>query len=119
MTTTRGRGCTSTRSWPTAASRAICCGPSVAPGPSASAPAARSSPARRTHSPVRTLVRIATRATPPSVSSSGTTASAPGGIGAPVMIRMHRPGPMPDTERVPATTSPTTGNTSGLSAWPP
>ena len=55
-----------------------------------------------------------TRATPRSVSSSGITASAPAGIGAPVMIRMASPGPMPERVFAPAATSPTTGSVDRL-----
>ena len=43
-----------------------------------------------------------------SVSSKGTTASAPGGSGAPVIIRKAVPGPTPPTGILPAATSPTT-----------
>ena len=58
-----------------------------------SCPAATSSPARRMCAPgVGRPVGSRTCAMPPSVHSSGTTASAPGGIGAPVMMRTHSPG---------------------------
>ena len=57
-----------------------------------------------------------TRATPRLVSSSGMTASAPVGIGAPVMMRIARPGPMPERDFAPAATSPTTGSVAGSSA---
>ena len=58
---------------------------------------------------------IATSLAPPSVSSTGTTASAPSGIGAPVMIRSAWP--TGRTWRVvsPAATSPATGSTTGRS----
>src|SRR5579875_2688358 len=112
-TMTRGRGRTVTRSRPSAASKPSCCGPRAAPAPSAGAPAATSSPARRTHSPVRAGRWIATRASPRSVSSSGMTASAPAGIGAPVMIRIASPGPIPERAFAPAATSPITCRCTG------
>ena len=73
------------------------------------------------HVAVRAAARRAAppRATPPSVSSTGTTASAPSGIGAPVMIRMTCP--RRSTCRVvsPAATSPSTGRTTGRSGLAP
>ncbi len=68
------------------------------------------------HSPLRTGRLIATRARPRSVSSSGMTASAPEGTGAPVMMRIARPGPMPERVLAPAATSPTTRSSTGWSA---
>src|SRR5690348_2280897 len=62
-----------------------------------------------------------TRATPRSVHSTGTTASAPAGIGAPVMIRRLRPRVTPRGARDPAGISPTTGTARSESArrrWP-
>ena len=60
-----------------------------------------------------------------SVSSKGTTASAPGGIGAPVMIRTAVPTPTASCGSSPAATDPTTRSTTGeepvapprLSTW--
>ncbi len=54
-----------------------------------------------------------TRATPPSVHSTGTIESAPDGIGAPVMIRRQMPRVTPRGAREPAGMSPTTGRTTG------
>src|SRR3954462_12127980 len=51
---------------------------------------------------------------PPSVHSTGTTASAPAGIGAPVMMRTHRPGCTLYAPVLPAATSPTTGSATGV-----
>ena len=44
------------------------------------------------------------------------TASAPAGIGAPVMIRMASPGPMPERVVEPAAMSPTTRSSTGASS---
>ena len=59
---------------------------------------------------------IVTAAMPRSVHSSGTTASAPTGTGAPVMIRTHRPGCTVYVACEPAATSPTTGSCTGVAA---
>ena len=91
-TTTRGRGRTTTRSRPTAASRPSWVAPRCVPADE-HLRAGRGVLTGDPHAaPSAVGVRIATWAMPPSVSSSGTTALAPGGIGAPVMIRTHRPG---------------------------
>ena len=50
----------------------------------------------------------------PSVHSTGTTASAPAGIGPPVMIRADWPGATARAPEYPAGMSPTTGSTTGL-----
>ena len=71
---------------------------------------------RRRHSPVCTGRRMPTLASPRSVSSSGMTASAPAGMGAPVMMRMARPGPMPERDDAPAAMSPTTRSDTGSCA---
>ena len=92
MMTTRGRGRTTTRSRPTAASRPSCPGPSRVPASSTVCPVLTSSPWRRTALPGFGVWVMVTLAMPPSVHSSGTTASAPGGTGAPVMIRTDMPG---------------------------
>ena len=59
---------------------------------------------------------IRTLATPPSVHSTGTTASAPLGTGAPVMIRTAVPGDIANSLVCPAAASPTTGRWTGWSA---
>ena len=53
---------------------------------------------------------------PPSVHSTGTTASAPAGISAPVMIRTHSPGWTRSGDAGPAAMSPTTGSMTGTVA---
>ncbi len=58
---------------------------------------------------------IRTSATPPSVHSTGTTASAPCGIGAPVMMRTAVPGDSANSFVWPAAISPTTGRCTGWS----
>lgn len=52
---------------------------------------------------------------PPSVHSTGTTASAPGGSGAPVMMRAAWPGPISGSAPLPAATSPRTVRVTGAS----
>ena len=70
-----------------AAPRRVPCERTVSPG-------FTSSPARRMASPSRTARNICTSSSETlSVSSTSTTASAPSGIGAPVMILMASPGP--------------------------
>ena len=112
-TTTRGRGRTSTRSRPTAASRPTWAGPIGVPLRTASSPVRMSSPVRRTYAPGSAGRSIRTRATPPSVHSTGTIESAPDGTGAPVMIRRHSPRVTARGARDPAGMSPTTGSTTG------
>ena len=62
-----------------------------APGSSTS-PCRASPPLNRTACPGSTAARIVTWATPPSVSSTGTTASASPGSWAPVVMRRLLPG---------------------------
>ncbi len=59
---------------------------------------------------------MATRAEPPSVHSSGTTASVPYGSIAPVMIRMAVPSGSEYAPVSPAATSATTGSMTGFSS---
>ncbi len=54
-----------------------------------------------------------------SVSSTGTTASAPSGNGAPVMMRAVSPGPTAASDTVPAGMSVTTRNVTGVSGLAP
>ena len=88
-------------------------------------PAATSEPGRRTLPPDRVGARIATAAgtseapAGASVSSTGTTVSAPAGIIAPVMIRSAVPGPTSSSGARPAGTSPRTRSTTGRSADAP
>ncbi len=137
-TTTRGRGRTRTVPRPMAASRAICGGPRTVPAARARSPActslprartcARASAARctRTSPPACSgaalagvIPAAAPPPVPPSVHSTGTTASAPGGSGAPVMIRAASPGPTVGSSPLPAATSPTTVSTAGNSSLTP
>ncbi len=127
-TTTRGRGRTFTVARPIAASRPSWVGPSRVPASRTFEPAATSLPRRRMCAPSVTGRRtrtsssgtgavIAAAATPvpvpPSVHSTGATARAPGGRGAPVMIRAAWPGPTLGSSPAPAAMSPTTERTEG------
>ena len=84
------------------------------------APASRSPPAGRTWSPA--VAACSTR-TPSSssraVRSTMTIASAPSGIGAPVMIRIASPGPTGTVGACPAGSSPTTCSRTGAPAAAP
>ena len=89
---TRGAGRASTEPWPLGhqqrqlgRAEQISCG-------SSSVPAATSSPISRIEWPLGTGRENRACRLPPSVHSTGTTASAPPGIMAPVMIRTHRAG---------------------------
>ena len=76
---TRGRGLACTVPRPAAASRPRCTGPSRVPAVSSRSPGCASPPSRRTDAPAATGSRMVTCPVPPSVSSTGTTASAPAG----------------------------------------
>ena len=121
MTATRGRRWTDAEACPVAASRPIAAGSSARPRSNRSKPAATSVPARRTFAPVLAAARISTVAgisdapAGASVSSTGTTVSAPGGIIAPVMIRSAVPGSTAASGARPAGTSPRTRRTTGAS----
>ena len=93
MITTRGRGRTFTRSRPTAASSPICPGPSRVPTveDQLAGPHVLAARGGCTDPAVGARVMV-TAAMPWSVHSTGTTASAPAGMGAPVMIRVESPG---------------------------
>ncbi len=133
-TTTRGRGRTFTVARPIAASRPSWVGPSRVPASSTRAPAAMSLPRRRMWAASATGRRTRTSSSstgaviasaarpvpvPPSVHSTGATASAPGGIGAPVMIRAAWPGPTLGSTPAPAAMSPTTASTDGYCSVAP
>ncbi len=115
-TTTRGRGRTRTMPRPAAAMTAMCIGRSRVPAVTSTSPALASPPASRTACPKSALTRIATRAWPPSVHSTGTTASVPCGSIAPVMIRMLVPGCSAYAPVSPAAISATTGSVTGSSS---
>ena len=88
---TRGRRATDTRAWPTAASNPTSAGPSRVPRSSSTSPCLTSSALWRTCSPGATGCRMLTVAPSWLVCSTGTTVSAPGGSGAPVMILAASP----------------------------
>src|SRR5438093_5034326 len=96
--------CPSVASRPTSAAR------SVTPASSTRSPTRTSSPAGRTYAAGSTAARSVTRPFVASTSSWGTTASAPGGSGAPVKIRMASPLPIAREGSVPASTRPTTAS---------
>ncbi len=83
-----------------------------------SAPSAMSSPAARRWLPAGGASRISTTSVPPSVSSTGTTTSAPEGSGAPVMIRCTVPGASGTMSVRPAGMSSATGSRTGSSSAP-
>ncbi len=113
---TRGRRGTSSRAAPIDASTPISAGPIAVPAASSSSPSRKSSPRRRTFFiPSRALL-IATRAVPPSVSSTRITVSVPAGTGAPVMTRTAVPGASGPLGDPPAATLPLTGSTTGAAA---
>lgn len=91
-TPTRGRGITRTSRTPALMRTPRCAGESALPARTQTSPALTSAPASRTFSPGCKATLIST----PSVSTSRVrstmqTASAPGGIGAPVMTRWAAP----------------------------
>src|SRR5882672_4791797 len=92
---TRGGNATSTCACPSAASNAMVPGPITSPERASVSPTGKSSPAGRTFSPTATGARMRTVAASgdetASVCSIATTASAPAGSGAPVMIRIASP----------------------------
>ena len=114
-TTTLGRGRTRTDPRPAAAITATCIGCSRVPAVTSTSPALASSPASRIALPYSALARMLTRALPPSVHSTGTTASAPCGSIAPVMILMAVPGWSAYAPVSPAATSAVTGSVTGFS----
>ncbi len=133
-TTTRGRGRTRTVPRPIAASSPSWVGPSSVPAVRTSSPALMSLPRRRMWAPSATGRRTRTSSfstgapmlsaarpvpEPPSVHSTGATASAPGGMGAPVMIRAAWPGPTLGRSPAPAAMSPITASTEGYCSVAP
>jgi len=104
-------------------------GPSTVSAGNTTCPAAMSSPAARTLTPTATGLRTSTlvavaapmasrpdRPSQASVSSTITTASAPGGSGAPVRIRTASPGPTGGSGGDPAGMVPTTVKVTGAAA---
>ena len=106
-TATRGRATTCGRATPSEASRPMVAGSSVAPAAQASAPARSSLPRGTTFSPATTGRRTWMSSPARSVCSTITTASVPGGSGAPVMISTQAPPSTRPLNAAPAATSPT------------
>ncbi len=118
-TPTRGRGWATTSYAPMPASTPRRAADTAVPASSTSSPSVTSSPGRRTWLPALTAASTTTRSAGPSagrVSSTFTTASAPGGMGAPVMIRAAWPGPTLRSPASPAATVPTTSSSTGAPA---
>ena len=119
-TATRARAATGTEPSPTEARAETAAADSLVPAAITGSPARTFSPTRRTLRPSRAAAWISTRSGSGwgpgawSVSSTLTTASAPSGSIAPVMIRCALPGAK-EVGAAPAGTSPATGSTTG--AW--
>src|SRR5215212_3328726 len=117
-TPTRGRRWTATDDAPTLARTPRRPGVRTVPGVTTTSPARRSSPARRTAVPGSTGTSTTTDA--PSadgaVRSTMTTASAPGGTTAPVMMRTAWPAPTSTGTTGPASWVPTTCKVAGAAA---
>ncbi len=96
------RGITETDSSPRLAITPRCAGPSAVPGSKTRWPATTSPPASRMWSPLSAGWCTKTPSSPSrNVRSTMTIASAPSGIGAPVMIRIASPGPTGASARAP------------------
>ena len=117
-TPTAGRGQTSSAWMPRLASTPMWAGPSCVPGVKTSAPAAMSSPGSRTFVPGLTDSSMSTASAPSSalVRSTMHTASAPGGISAPVIIRIASPCERGAFGPSPAATVPVTRRRTGAVA---
>src|SRR5438034_3398918 len=115
QTATRGRGWHGTSLTSRLASTPRCAGVSSVPASNTRCPTSRSPPAGRTWSPTCAACRMSTLAPEDCVRSTITTASAPAGIGAPVMMRIASPGPTATAGATPAASSPTTCSVAG--AW--
>ena len=114
---TRTRGGTSTCVAPASAASPISALPSAMPAESTSCPRRNAAPClamccptRNRSSRSRTLPPACTLAVPSTADSTGTTASAPAGIGAPVMIRPHAPRPIASVVTSPAARSTATSS---------
>ena len=103
---------------PNPASTPTWAGCRTSPGSKTILPTSRSSPARRTWLPTGTLTSATTWPPPSSarVRSTMITASAPGGMGAPVMIRTAWPGPTATSGALPAANVSTTSRVTGAVA---
>ena len=111
---TRGRGTTVTSVRPTLASTPRWVGRSSVPAGTTTSPTCTSSPAPRTAVPGLTSSVSSTSSGPAGrLRSTITTASAPSGIGAPVMIRIASPGPTGRSGAIPAIRVATTRSAGG------
>jgi len=108
ITPTRRRGTTRGRSRPMDARTAMCSGFSRVPPLTITSCASWSSPRRRMFAPGVTAFDDRTSPSPATATSSGNTASAPGGTRAPVMIRIASPRPRSPSNELPASDRPTT-----------
>ncbi|MEZ4718905.1 MAG: hypothetical protein R2851_22875 [Caldilineaceae bacterium] len=107
---TNGRPQTDAWATPTVASNPISAGPSRSPLRSTTSPSATSTPTGRMSWPGLAAARMCTRSSSRgSVSSTMTTASAPSGTGAPVVMYATWPGCNVKSGRCPAVAAPTTG----------
>ena len=118
---TRGAACTFTLAYPALASRPAPAGATTSPACITASPAWASSAAERTFSP--TLAGAEKRTCEPSLPSPSststisyfTTASAPSGTGAPVMMRTVSPVPTTPSKTWPAASCPITSSVTGVS----
>ena len=113
-TMTEGRRRQRSEVRPAAAQTPITPGLTTRPGAATRSPARRSLPAARRLVPALTEARIRTAPSSSAVSSTRTTASAPAGTGAPVMIRIAVPACSGCGGPTPARTSPRSGRRTGL-----
>ena len=113
---TRALRCTGTMACPIAASIPISDGRIRVPAATILAPAATSAPLTRICCRSSTLCVITTRSPRNSVSSMGTTALQPEGMGAPVMILTAHPGATWGRSLPPAGRKPVTSNVAGMGA---
>ncbi len=115
MTATEGRRVTSTVVFPREASIPITGGVTSVPDRKSDWPGTTSLPAGRMFCPTRGA-RLNTMVSSDSCSvhSSGTTASAPSGMGAPVRIWMQTPGVTASRGQVPARTAPAVRSREGI-----
>lgn len=104
---------------PSAAARPSAAGVTTAPARSTVVPAVTSSPAVRMCWPGLADARISTISVPASVASTGTTAVAPAGTGAPVMMRCAEPAASVSASVRPAGMSSATGSLTGVAALAP
>ena len=118
---TRGAACTFTLAYPALASKPAPAGATISPARITASPACASSAAERTFSPTfagaENLTREPSLPSPSSTSTISyfTTASAPSGTGAPVMMRTVSPAPIVPSNTWPAASCPITSSVTGAS----